>query len=222
MLYSQVTLLTASQMISQSSRSSLTKRPLMSELTEPAEHIQEEVCETNVATSYDDETIIWEGGPSQWINISTYFFWFIIFAAIGVFVVIWNSGLKDGYEPFVLTLVNWTTNGVYILGSINLLHSYLDVRFEYTIITQNKIKEAKGITKIFRQEKFCEISEIRDINSPPTGILGLLGLSSLLIETNDDDQPLIRIRAIRDREVLISKLLPVWRKLKIDRKGYFG
>ena len=87
--------------------------------------------------------------------------------------------------------------------------------------TRNKIKEAKGITSIFRQELFCEISDIKDINSPPAGLLGLVGLSTLVIETNDD-QPIIKIRAIKNRDQLIEKLLPIWRKLKIERKGYFG
>lgn len=173
-------------------------------------------------TSYSDESIVWAGRPSLWVNVSTYLFWLIIFIAMTVFVIIWNSGLREEHALFVRTLVHWIINGVFVLGILNLLYCILDVRYEYTTITHNKIKEAKGITRLFRQERFCEISEITDINSPPTGMLGLLGLSTLLIETNDDDQPLIRIRAIRDRDVLISKLLPIWRKLKIERKGYFS
>ena len=103
-----------------------------------------------------------------------------------------------------------------------MLTTYLTVKYEHTVITKNKIKEAKGITRIFRQELFCEISDIKDIKSPPAGLLGLVGLSTLLIETNDDDQPLIKIRAIINRDQLISVCLPVWRKLKLERKGYFG
>jgi len=37
-----------------------------------------------------------------------------------------------------------------------------------------------------------------------------------------DDQPIISIRAIPDRDALIKLLLPVWRKAKMDRKGYFA
>jgi hypothetical protein len=58
------------------------------------------------------------------------------------------------------------------------------VRCERTTITRNKIKEAKGISSIFRQELFCEISDINDVKSPPAGLMGLLGLSTLVIETN--------------------------------------
>jgi len=52
--------------------------------------------------------------------------------------------------------------------------------------------------------------------------MGVLGLSTLVIETNDDDQALIKIRGIKHREELIQLILPIWRKLKVDRKGYFG
>ena len=82
--------------------------------------------------------------------------------------------------------------------------------FERTVITNNKIKESKGITKLFQVDRFAEISDIRDLNSPAAGLLSLWGLSTLIIETNDEDQPIIKIRAIRDRDELIAKLLPIW------------
>lgn len=76
---------------------------------------------------------------------------------------------------------------------------------------------------MFRRQKFCEISDIRDIESPPPGIiLGMFNLANLIIETNDDDQQVITIRAIRDRDELVSKLLPIWRELKQERRGYFA
>ncbi len=173
-------------------------------------------------TSYDDETILWEGGPSQWVNLGSFIFWGLIFLSLIVFIALWNSGLGDNYQPYIHTLVSYTYKGLFALGIFSVLLSYLTVRYEYTTVTKNKIKEAKGITRIFRTEKYCEISDITDVTSPPAGLLGLVGLSTLVIETKDDDQPIIKIRAIRDRESLIAKLLPVWRKLKVDRKGYFG
>jgi len=172
--------------------------------------------------AYDDETILWEGGPSQWVNLGNFIFWGIIFIALSIFILLWNSGLSNDYQPFITTLVSYTYKGLYGLGLFSVLLSYLTVRYEYTTVTKNKIKEAKGITRIFRTEKYCEISDITDVTSPPAGLLGLVGLSTLVIETKDDDQPIIKIRAIRDRECLIAKLLPVWRKRKVDRKGYFG
>lgn len=192
-------------------------------MSEQVDALQEDdLIRVEPDASYDDETILWEGGPSQWVNLGSFIFWGSIFITLGIFILLWNSGLSNDYQPLIDTLVSYTYKGLFVLGLFSVLLSYLTVRYEYTTVTKNKIKEAKGITRIFRTEKYCEISDISDITSPPAGLLGLVGLSTLVIETKDDDQPIIKIRAIRDRESLIAKLLPVWRKLKVDRKGYFG
>lgn len=177
---------------------------------------------THINTSYDDETILWEGCPSQWVNFNIFLLWIIILSALVFFVFKWNSGLSDGYQPYVLTAVSYGYKAILVIGILKVLHSYLSVSYEYTTVTANKIKESKGITPIFRQSRYCEISDITDIKGPPAGLLGILGLSTLLIETKDEDQPIIKIRAIRDREHLIQTLQPIWRKLKVDRKGYFA
>lgn len=173
------------------------------------------------SVSYDDETVLWRGGPSQWVNLGVFLWWGAFLVVTSFLFAFWNSD-HTRYDPKVATLVYWGLYGLIVISTCSIIYAYLYVRFEHTVITRNKIKESKGITSIFRRELFCEISDIKDVRSPPAGLLGLLGLSSLVIETNDDDQPIIRIRAIRNRDELINQLLPVWRKLKMERKGYFG
>ena len=172
--------------------------------------------------SYDNEEVVWEGSPSQIVNLGGFIFWGLVFAAAGVGLVLWNAGLKEQYTPLIDQVVRYSIYGLLIVGVLNVLMSYLTVKCERTVITRNKIKEAKGITSIFRQELFCEMSEVSNIKSPPAGLMGLFGLSTLVLETKDADQPIIRIRAIRNRDELVQKILPIWRKLKMDRKGYFG
>lgn len=187
-----------------------------------AQLIEEVDTEEQSSVAYDDETVIWEGRPSQWVNLGTFLWWGIFLIGSGVFMLLWGAGLNEDYSQLVDQLVYWVCSGLITLSVLSTLYAFLSVHYEHTVITRNKIKEAKGITSIFRQELFCEISDINDVKSPPAGLLGLVGLSTLVIETNDDDQPIIKIRAIRNRDLLIKTLLPIWRKLKIDRKGYFG
>lgn len=178
--------------------------------------------DASTPVSYDNEEVVWEGSPSQIVNLGTFIFWGLVFAVVGVGLVLWNAGLKEQYTPLIDQVVWYSIYGLLIVGVLNVLMSYLTVKCERTVITRNKIKEAKGITSIFRQELFCEMSEVSDIKSPPAGLMGLFGLSTLVLETKDADQPIIRIRAIRNRDQLVQKILPIWRKLKMDRKGYFG
>ena len=178
--------------------------------------------DASTPVSYDNEEVVWEGSPSQIVNLGSFIFWGLVFAAAGVGLVLWNAGLKAQYTPLIDQVVRYSIYVLLIVGVLNVLMSYLTVKCERTVITRNKIKEAKGITSIFRQELFCEMSEVSDIKSPPAGLMGLFGLSTLVLETKDADQPIIRIRAIRNRDELVQKILPIWRKLKMDRKGYFG
>ncbi len=176
----------------------------------------------NTDVSYKDETIVWEGRPSQWVNLGTFIWWMMFLVGATTAMSFWNAGFGGNYPEGISSAVSWVGNGLIFLSIISMLFAYLTVHYEHTVITRNKIKESKGITSIFRQDLYCEISDIKDIKSPPAGVMGVLGLSTLVIETNDDDQALIKIRGIKNREDLIQLILPIWRKLKVDRKGYFG
>ena len=74
---------------------------------------------------------------------------------------------------------------------------------------------------IFQKIKFCELSKVTDIEAPSAGLLGLLGLSDIVFTTKDADQPVIRIRGIKNREQVLEKIFPAWRRVKVDRRGYF-
>ena len=175
----------------------------------------------DVITAYDDETVIWEGGPSQWVNLSTFLWWGIVCGGLFFCNLIWSNGLSEGYPALVNTIIHYASMAIYTVAAINTLYVILAVRYEHTTITHNKIKESHGVTKIFQQDLFCELSDVTDIKSPPAGLLALVGLASIIIETNDNDQPIIKIRAIRNRSDVVNRVIPVWRKLRQDRKGFF-
>lgn len=195
----------------------------MSEASEGLYKEQQSIHPDSKSTpEYDDETIIWEGSPSQWTNLFTFIFWGAAIICALVFQVMWSQGLNEGFSPIVTASVPWIVNGLLFVAFISMALPYLHTRYEHTQVTKNKIKESKGITSVFRKDLYCEISDITDIKSPSAGLMALFGLSTLILETNDQDQPIIKIRAIKDRDALIAKLMPIWRELKVERKGYFG
>lgn len=180
--------------------------------------------QTGPAVAYDDESVIWSGKPSQWVNFGTFLWWGIFSIVALVFLFVWSGSLGKSYSPFIQDVVSYSCKAIVALSVSSIVYAYLSIFYQKIEITQNKIKETKGITRIFQQDLFAEISDITDIKSPAAGLLGIVGLSNLIIETNDSDQPIIRVRAIpvSEREKLISVLQPIWRQLKIERKGYFG
>ncbi|WP_269620895.1 hypothetical protein [Zhongshania sp. BJYM1] len=174
------------------------------------------------SAEYTDETILWEGKPSQIVNLPTFLWWGGISIAILIFKSMWDDGMATQYPPIVDLIISWSTTGVQVVAVTSMLYAYLAIRYTHTTITHNKIKEVRGITKIFRQELFCEISDVKDVKSPPAGLLALFGLASIVMETSDNDQPTIKIRAIRNRNLVVEQFLPVWRELKVERRGYFS
>lgn len=184
--------------------------------------IEANMMEMNGTVSYDDESIIWEGRPSQWINFGSFIFWTLVWCIPVMLYYYWNyQGLSDLYYQYEV----YYENGLIILAILPptmLLWHWLNVYYQHTIVTKNKVIERKGITSIFSNEENCEISDIDDIKAPPAGLLALVGCASLVLITKDMDQPVIWIRAIKDRDDLKNKLTPIWRKLRIERKGFFS
>lgn len=172
--------------------------------------------------SYDDENIVWQGRPSQWVNLGAFLFWLFIWTLPALLYFYWNHEELNSkyyeYEAVYSSIILVLS----ILPPLMILWAWLDVFYQQTIVTRNKIIERRGITKIFSNEENCEISDIEDIKAPPAGILALVGLATLVLITKDMDQPVIIIKAIKDREELQNKLTPIWRKLRIERKGFFA
>ena len=196
----------------------------MSDIDQVSKMEEESNDNARSTVAYDDEAVIWSGKPSQWINFGSFLWWGIMVIGAIVFLYLWNSEYQQDYTLIIGQVVSYSCKGIIFLGVVSIAYAYLSIFYQKTEITRNKIKESKGITRIFQQGLFAEISDITDIKSPAAGLLGLVGLCTLIIETNDSDQPIIRVRAIptADREELIGVLQPIWRKLKIERKGYFG
>ena len=69
--------------------------------------IEESETEVEVSVSYDDESVIWEGRPSQWVNFGTFLWWGLFLIGSWLFVVLWGAGLKDDYTTIIVDVVYW-------------------------------------------------------------------------------------------------------------------
>ncbi len=178
--------------------------------------------DTGHSIPFNDESVIWEGGPSQVVNLWKYIGCIGTILFTGYCLWAWHSELYIGYENLT-AIINTICQVMIIMPALLSVYFFLEVKYEHTVISRNKILEQKGITRLFRQERYCELSDISDIESPSPGILlGLFGLSDVVIKAHDNDQPIIAIRAIKHRDDLIHSLLPLWRKIKLERKGFFS
>ena len=169
--------------------------------------------------SYNDETVLWSGSPSQWLNFGKYLLWLMVLSVgVGVWVYWYGYGgraLLPQFDPVVAPL-----GAVFVGWSLfMMMYHWLRLKCHKTTITQNKITVSTGFTVFFRSERYCELSDVVDIEAPAPGILGIVGLGSLLLRTVDSDQPEINLYAIRNRMELRDSLLPLVRRLRVERNA---
>ena len=172
--------------------------------------------------SYHDETLLWKGSPSQWLNFGRYVLWLAV-ASLGVGLLVYWYFLGGQFQfpqfPELTHLVLFVSAVVIGWSFLMIMINWLRLRCHHITITQNKITVSTGLTVFFRSERYCELSDVIDIEAPASGLMGIVGLGSLLLRTNDTDQPEICIHAIHNRTQLRDALIPLVRRLRVERNA---
>jgi hypothetical protein len=170
--------------------------------------------------SFTDETLIWEGSPSQWLNLGKFIWWgSVALLALIVLVGFYGLGYRQRYADYQHIITGISVLMLLMASSCIGFHVLL-LKLQKTSISCNKITESRGFTEIFRKENYCELSDVLDVLLPPAGWLALVGRGDLVITTLDADQTEIRIRAIKHRKKLKEKLIPLVRRLRAERRGF--
>ena len=168
---------------------------------------------------YDDETTLWESYPSQWLN----FHYYLIYGCIWLITpAIYILAPEKVMQLLGSSLLIPLAGTLLISPPLIMLYHYFNLRCQVTKLTRNQIIETSGITVIFRRSKYCEVSDITDISTPPAGLLGLVNRATLTIKTIDETQPIIKFRGIKNIETLITIINPLRRKQRIDRRIYMN
>ena len=145
-----------------------------------------------------DETTLWKGSPSQWLNIGPFTVALLLAAGIlvgGVF-----------FPPAFAAL---------ILPAIYMLWKYLVVRTQVFELTSERLRITSGVINQHVDE--IELYRIKDSLMIRTWWMRLTGLASIQLETSDRSMPSLEIPAIQGgtemRELLRKQV-----ELQRDRK----
>ncbi len=172
--------------------------------------------------SYLDERVIWAGSPSQWLNFGRYLFWgFLLSLAVGLTYLGWREQVVLLYPDFAFYFYVSSLVGN-VVPTLFILYFYLKLKMHRVVITYNKITESIGFTDVFRSEQFCELSDVKDIIAPPAGWMALVRRGDLIFHTMDSDQSVIHIKAMKSRHEVKQKLIPLIRRLRVERRGIYG
>lgn len=146
----------------------------------------------------NQETSLWKGSPSQWLNLGP--FTVALIAASGIFV----GGLF--FPPAFIAL---------ILPVGYLIWRYLVVRTEVFELTTERLRITRGIVN--QQIDEVELYRIKDSVMNRSWWMRLTGLASVALETSDRTLPQLVIPAIHGGEE-VRELLRKHVELQRDRK----
>ncbi len=129
-----------------------------------------------------EETILWRGSPSQWINFGTYFFAVLIAAAI---VAGWYWYRTD-VGPIILVAL--------VLPALLAFTSWLQTRSRIYEITTERVRVTTGI--LSRRTSELELYRVRDYTVVEPFWLRLTGHGNVVLETADRTTPHLVMRAL--------------------------
>lgn len=126
-----------------------------------------------------EETSLWKGSPSQWLNLWTFVLAVILIAGIGV----------AGFFTAGLALIGLVIPIVWIVWK------YLAVRCQTFELTTERLKITDGVINQHLDE--VELYRVKDVLMTRPWWMRVTGLATLVLETSDRSLPLLTIPAIR-------------------------
>lgn len=126
-----------------------------------------------------EETSLWKGSPSQWLNLWTYVIAGLLVVAIGI----------AGFFTAGLALIGLVVPLVWILWK------YLTVRCRTFELTTERLKITEGVINQHLDE--VELYRVKDVLMIRPWWMRVTGLATLVLETSDRSLPSLNIPAIR-------------------------
>lgn len=167
------------------------------------------------------DRVIWVGRPSQWVNVIPILFYAVMGCVLGGFSIYlhstkyaWEYEKYIEYYDYALAIVC----GILILKGIYKVLSVFYTKYE---LTNERLIEFTGITSMFQSGDPLELYTIYDYKFPPPFLLALFGRGSLKLYTHDKNQPIVLLRAIKDKHGVYEMIRQRVEELRMSKKAYF-
>jgi Bacterial PH domain len=171
------------------------------EVTRTKERVSE-----RAPTQQMGEQTIWQGSPSQAVNLPTYM-------TLGIGVIVATIGLlflRSGTQPSATTDLNarsvypWIIVAIWVLCAIGALVTYLKVSTTKYVLTTERLRVTTGILSTRTDD--LELRRVRDSTILRPFWARLAGLGDVQILSADASTPRVILHAIRDPDGVQSKI----------------
>jgi len=158
-----------------------------------------------------EERTVWEGRPSQVLNLGAFLLWGLVIVA---FAALWVYFYDYDYSGLLVIPM--------VVALLMMFWKYLDVRVQRIELTTERVRTYRGI--LSKEIDELELYRIKDSRVRQPLFLRIFGLGMVDLETSDRSNPQVLLHAIRDPRVLreeIRKYVEVQRVRKRVREVDF-
>ena len=169
--------------------------------------------------SQSTEQTVWQGSPSQMVNLPVYLM-------LGIGVIVATVGLlflRSGTVPSatddvsVRTLYPWIIVAIWVLCGIAALMTYLKVSTTKYVLTTERLRVTTGVLSTVTHD--LELRRVRDSIILRPFWARLAGLGEIQILSADASTPRMILHAIRDPDGVQTKLRSIvqtqWAKFNV-------
>jgi uncharacterized membrane protein YdbT with pleckstrin-like domain len=157
-------------------------------------------------TQQSGEQTVWQGSPSQAINLPVY-------AMLGIGLIVATAGLlflRSNTLPSVTAeaspraIYPWLIVGIWLLGGAGALATYLKLSTTKYVLTTERLRVTTGILSTVTHD--LELRRVRDSIILRPFWARIMGLGDIQILSADASTPRMVLHAIRDPDGVQSKL----------------
>jgi len=131
--------------------------------------------------SVSNETTLWKGSSSQWLNLGPFLIALVLMAGVGVAAVHFHLAWIWALLVIPLAYLGWKA---------------LDLRSRFFELTSERIRVTEGVLNQKIDE--IELYRVKDISMERPFWMRLTGLASVSLQTSDRSLPFLTIPAIPD------------------------
>ena len=178
--------------------------------------------EDNEDGRLEPDRVIWIGRPSQWVNFPS----LVVYIAIGLGVFVGRGYFVESrlFYKYRELLPHIDTAILLLLAFLGLKYLYQLLSTFYTKyeLTNERLIEFTGITKVFQNGEPLELYNVYDYQFPPPLLLAIFGRGTLRILTHDANQPEVDLLAIRNPRAVYETIRSRVEQLRLTKKAYFN
>ena len=163
-------------------------------------------------TAGTEERTVWQGTPSQLINLPSYFFLGLgaLLATAG-FIFLRNASRPDVIGETASPVFVWLIAGVWVVCLLTALAQYIKTSTTKYVLTTERLRVTTGVFSTITEE--VELRRIRDSTIVKPFFARVMGLGDIHLIAADSSAPRVTLKAVRNPDELQSDIRKIVQEL---------